>query len=179
MVSAVGHFSGGPRTAREWEEGVTAHQDLARHAADAGVTLAFEPLNRFETYFINTMEDGAAFATAVGHPAFGILYDSFHANIEAKDPIAAYNCAREHINHVHIAENDRGIPGEGHIDYAALFETLRDTKYDGWLTIEAFSQSLPELAAATRIWRPLYPDFQTLASQGYEFIRRSWSEAAQ
>jgi D-psicose/D-tagatose/L-ribulose 3-epimerase len=177
LVAAVGYFTGSSRTQEEWDRAVTAHQHLAQYAKDAGVILSFEPLNRFETYFANTMEDGAALAKAVDHSSFRILYDTFHANIEAKDPIAAYDLVRNHIGNVHIAENDRGIPGQGHIDFAALFRRLRETNYDGWLTIEAFSQSLPELAAATRIWRPLYEDFETLATEGYKFVSDGWAAA--
>jgi D-psicose/D-tagatose/L-ribulose 3-epimerase len=179
MAAAVGYFTGSSRTPEEWDRAVAAHKLLAQYASDAGVILSFEPLNRFETYFANTMEDGAALAFAVNHPSFRILYDTFHANIEAKDPVAAYDLVREHIGNVHIAENDRGIPGQGHIDFANLFRKLQATNYEGWMTVEAFSQSLPELAAATRIWRPLYKDFETLATESYKFVSEGWATANQ
>ena len=178
LVVAVGYFSGSSRTEGEWNRAVEAHKYLAEYAGNADIVLSFEPLNRFETYFINTMEDAAAFATAVNHPSFKILYDTFHANIEEKDPITAYDHVREHIGNIHFAENDRGIPGAGHIDFPAMCRKLRSTGYDDWLTIEAFSQGLPELAAATRIWRPLYKDFDTLAVQGFNYVEKCWADAA-
>ena len=177
MASAVGYFTGNPRTPEEWERAVRELKPLAEYAASAGVMLSFEPLNRFETYFVNTAEDGAALAQAVDHPSFRILYDTFHNNIESKDPIASLRQLRDFVGNIHIAENDRGIPGQGHIDFAAVFRELKSTGYDGWMTIEAFSQSLPELAAATRIWRPLYEDFETLATEGYKFVSDGWAAA--
>ena len=178
MASAVGYFSGSPRSSEEWERAVSELKVLSEYAGDAGVVLAFEPLNRFETYFVNTAEDGAALAKAVGHPSFRILYDTFHNNIESKDPISSLRHVNKFLGHIHIAENDRGIPGQGHIDFAAVFSELKSSGYDGWITIEAFSQSLPELAAATRIWRPLYEDFETLATEGYKYVSEGWATAS-
>ena len=106
-----------------------------------GVTLAIEPLNRFETYFLNTAADAAALCDQIGHPNVGILFDTFHANIEEKSIGQAYRTVGRHLKHVHTCENDRGTPGSGHVEWKEVFEALRDMRYDGWLTIESFGFS--------------------------------------
>ena len=120
------------------------------------LTLAIEPLNRFECYVLNTAAQAAAHVAAVDRPNFGYLYDTFHANIEERDPVGVIGATIGAISHVHISENDRGAPGSGHIDLAAAIRALQAAGYDGWLTVEAFGQALPDLAAATRVWRPLF-----------------------
>lgn len=166
MTAAVGYFTGSPPTEREFRYAVEGHRELAEFASSAGVLLAYEPLNRFETHFVNTMADAALLADAVNHDSFGILYDTFHANIEERDPIGALNSIGEHLFHVHISENDRGVPGSGHIDFKALVNALNRRGYNGWLTIEAFGQTLPALASATRVWRSLFKDFEELSADG-------------
>ena len=114
----------------------------------------------------------------VEHPAVQGMYDTFHANIEETDPIKAIRTIRRHMIHVHISENDRGIPGKGHIDWPATYRALRAAKYDGWLTIEAFGRSLPALAAATRVWRDFFPNPESVYRQGIKNIRKGWAQAA-
>ncbi len=170
-------FSGSGPTEAEKARAVEVHRQAAEIAAAAGVMLAIEPLNRFECYFLNTMADTRAHVQRVGHPSFGALYDTFHANIEEQDPIGAIGETADVIRHVHISENDRGTPGKGHIDFRATFKALRAAGYDGWLTIEAFGSALPALAAATRIWRDLFPSPEEVYRVGYETIRDGWAAA--
>jgi D-psicose/D-tagatose/L-ribulose 3-epimerase len=113
----------------------------------------------------------------VNHPSLGILYDTFHANIEEKDPPAALAAAGKHVIHFHISENDRGTPGKGHVQWRETFRELRKMKYDGWLTIEAFSRVLAELAAATRVWRDFFPSPSEVYEEGIKFVRAKWEEA--
>jgi D-psicose/D-tagatose/L-ribulose 3-epimerase len=110
----------------------------------------------------------------VNHPNFGTMYDSFHAHIEEKDPAAAIRTVAPVLAHVHISENDRGTPGTGQVNWNATFQTLREIKYDGWLTIEAFGRALPDLAAATRIWRDLFPSAEDVYTKGIAFIKSRW-----
>jgi len=177
FTSPVGQLVGRPRTEEEWKRGVEVMRAAAETAEAAGVKLALEALNRFETYFINTAADASRFAREVGHPNFAIMWDTFHANIEEEDIEKAMMDASEHIIHVHISENHRGIPGSGHIPFDTVFGCLRKMKYDGWLTIEAFGSALPELAAATCIWRELFRDSYDLAAKGLSLIREGWKEA--
>src|SRR5439155_1131123 len=101
----------------------------------------------------------------VGHPNCRIHLDTFHAHIEEKDPAAAIRRAGDRIAHVHVSENDRGVPGTGSVAWDATFRALRVIGYDGWLTVEAFGNFLPNLAAATKIWRPLFESEEQLATE--------------
>jgi D-psicose/D-tagatose/L-ribulose 3-epimerase len=142
------------------------------------VRIALEALNRFECYFLNTMEDLAQYLDEVDHPHITGMYDTFHANIEEADPIGVIGRTRRHISHVHISENNRGTPGRGHIDWAATYNALKKTKYDGWLTIEAFGRALPALAAATKVWRDFSPSLDTVYLEGIKNIKQGWAKAS-
>lgn len=171
--SALGVFSGQGPTADEWRWGVDSCRAVAEHAGQAGVMLAIEPLNRFETYLLNTHADAARFARDVNHANCRIMYDTFHAHIEEKDTLAAIQGAQDMLCHVHISENDRSTPGQGNIDWRKNFDGLRMIGYEGWLVVEAFGLALPELAAATKIWRRMYDSEWQLATDAYAFIREN------
>jgi D-psicose/D-tagatose/L-ribulose 3-epimerase len=171
MYSPVGYLTGVRRTADEWKYAVESWQALAPVAKDAGVEIGIEPLNRFETYFLNTAADGAKFCEAVGHPSIGLLFDTFHANIEEKTVGDALRSAAPHLKHLHTCENDRGTPGTGHVAWTEFFATLRSIGYDRWMTIESFGFSLGELSAAAAIWRDLAPTVDSIAFDGVKFLR--------
>jgi D-psicose/D-tagatose/L-ribulose 3-epimerase len=169
--SPLGVFTGNGPTEDELEHAAEVLRDAAGYAQAAGVRLAIEPLNRFECYALNTLEQGSSLRRRVGHPNFSFMYDSFHANIEERDPIAGIGSYAGEITHIHISENDRGIPGRGHIPWHAVFDAIKASGYDGWLTVEAFGRAVPELAAATRVWRDLFPDLPTLIRESIALIR--------
>ncbi len=171
--SALGEFSGCGPTADEWQWGVAALRDMAEFAGAAGVMLALEPLNRFETYLVNTPADGARLARDVDHPACRIMYDTFHAHIEEKNVDQAIRSAGDMIAHVHISENDRSTPGAGAVRWDETFDALRSINYDGWLMVEAFGLALPEIAAATKIWRRMFDSELQLARDALVFMRRA------
>jgi D-psicose/D-tagatose/L-ribulose 3-epimerase len=171
IYSPVGYLPGRRRNSDEWNRAVECYQSLADALARHDVTLAIEPLNRFETYFLNTAEDAAALCEAVGNPRVGVLFDTFHANIEEKDVPSAFRSLGRHLKHVHTCENDRGTPGTGHVDWTGVFSALREMKYDGWLTIESFGFALGELSAAASIWRDLAPTPESIAFDGIKFLR--------
>ncbi|ANK77360.1 MULTISPECIES: sugar phosphate isomerase/epimerase family protein [Ensifer] len=173
----IGFFTGRGASEDELKYGADAHHALAERAAANGMHLSLEPLNRFETYFLNTMEQARAYVDRVAHPAFKIMYDTFHANVEERRPEAAIRLIGQDIGVFHVSENDRGIPGRGHIEFGAMFTVLKELGYDGWLTLEAFGAGLPAIATATRVWRPLFPDFDTLFSESATFIRKTWAAA--
>jgi D-psicose/D-tagatose/L-ribulose 3-epimerase len=171
-------FSGDGPSDEELAHGVEVHQKAADIAAGSGLTLALEPLNRFECYVLNTMAATKDYVQRVNRPNFGALYDTFHANIEEKDPIGCISETIDVIKHVHISENDRGTPGKGHIDFATTMQALHASGYDGWLTIEAFGKSLPALAAATKVWRQFFESEEEVYTVGLETMKKAWAAAA-
>ncbi len=172
----LGVFSGDGPTDTELARCADVHRKVAGRARDAGLICALEPLNRFESYLLNTCEQSSAYLDRLGEQGFGILYDTFHANIEEKDPLAALETAwaKGHVNHVHISENDRGTPGKGHAKIRETIQSLKAKGYDGWMTIEAFGKALPELAAATRVWRDFFLNPEEVYTEGYRYIRDCW-----
>lgn len=177
MFQTLGVFSGNGPSEVELERAAGLLRRVAEEARQAGVTLAMEPLNRFECYMLNTLADAAALTDRVGQPNVGVLFDTFHANIEEKDPVGAIRRHGRVIRHVHCSANDRGVPGQDHVDWLGTFQALRATGYDGWLVIEAFGRALPGLATATKIWRDLFVDAQDVALQGVPFLRATWRRA--
>ena len=173
----LGTFSGEPPTAAERDGIVETHKAATEHAGKLGIKVAVEPLNRFECHALNTMADAAAVARRVGMPNYGVLYDTFHANIEEKDPIAAITGHLGMINHVHVSENDRGTPGKGHVPFAAVFRAFKAGGYEGWYVVEAFGRALPALAAATRVWRDFFPNREEVYRSGHDFLRDAWAKA--
>jgi D-psicose/D-tagatose/L-ribulose 3-epimerase len=177
FYSPVGFLPGRRRTVDEWSWAVECFQALGPVLEQHGVTLAIEPLNRFETYFLNTAEDAAALCDQVDHANVGILFDTFHANIEEKSIGQAYRTLGHHLKHVHTCENDRGIPGTGHVEWPDVFQALRDVGYDGWLTIESFGFSLAGLSAAAAIWRDMAPTPESIAFEGVAFLKKNMAPA--
>lgn len=169
--SALGLFTGQGPTEDEWKWGVESMTQVAEHAGSVGVTLGVECLNRFETYLLNTHADSARFAREVNHPNCKVMYDTFHANIEEKNIAQAIRDCADVLCHVHISENDRSTPGAGNIRWAENFDALQEVGYDGWLMIEAFGLALPELAAATKIWRRMFESEEQLARDGLAFMQ--------
>ncbi len=169
--SALGEFTGKGRTEEEWKWGQEILAKAADYAKANNVTLVVEYLNRFECYFLNCAEDASRFTREVGHSHLKMMYDTFHANIEEKNIGAAVKACADQMVHVHISENDRSTPGEGGINWDASFQALKDVKYDGWMMIEAFGLALPDLAAATRIWRRMFPTEEHLATKGLAFMK--------
>lgn len=171
LYAGLGVMTGRRRTEDEWKWAVEGLQFAAQHARTLGVTVCLEPLNRFETYFLNTLSDAARLICDVGESNVRIHFDTFHANIEEKHPADSLRAVAKQLGHVHISENDRGIPGTGHNEWKGIFKALREIGYDGWMTIESFAQPEPELAAAAAIWRDLAPSGDQLAGEGLRFIK--------
>ena len=176
--SAIGEFTGKGPTDDEFKWGVETMQKVADHAAQAGVTIAVEYLNRFENYFLTSVGQTVKFIQAIDHPSVRMMYDTFHANIEEKDLKAAIQAAAPWTVLVHISENDRSIPGTGHVHWDDSFDALKAAGYDGWMVVEAFGLALPNIVAATKIWRKMFPSEDQLASDSIAFmkahVRKRW-----
>ena len=175
LHSTIGHFSGNPPTAEEKGRARDFHREVGDIAAKRGVRVALEAINRFECYFANTMDDLCSYVASVGHPSIEAMYDTFHANLEEADPVGAFTRNAKHVIHVHISENNRGVPGRGHVPWAETYKAIRGSGYDGWLTIEAFGRSLPALGAATKIWRDLSETPEAVYREGFVNIRDGWA----
>jgi D-psicose/D-tagatose/L-ribulose 3-epimerase len=175
--SPLGVFTGQPPTEDEKKRGAEVMRFAAEEAKKSNVKLAIEYLNRFECYFLTTAAEAHAFVARVGHDNFKMMWDTFHANIEEKDSAKAINAVADSIVHVHVSENDRGTPGTGHVNFMETFKALHHARYDGWLVIEAFGRALPALAAATKVWRDLFPSPEEVFTKGLRYTRVMWEEA--
>jgi D-psicose/D-tagatose/L-ribulose 3-epimerase len=177
LYSPVGYLPGRRRTGDEWKWAVEGFQSVGETLAAHQVTFAIEPLNRFETYFLNTAADAAQLAKEIGHPNIGILFDTFHANIEEKNIAAGYTTVGPYLKHVHTCENDRGIPGSGHVEWKEVFQALRSLNSDGWLTIESFGFAIGDLSAAASIWRDIERTPESIAFDGVRFLKHQVAES--
>jgi D-psicose/D-tagatose/L-ribulose 3-epimerase len=174
--SPLAVFSGEPPTEDEKKRCVEVCQQSAEIAKQHKVTMCIEYLNRFECYFLTTAAQAKELVQRVNHPSFKSMYDTFHANIEEKNAAAAIKGLAPHFGHVHISESDRGTPGTGMVHWDETFKALREVKYDGWMVIEAFGRALPALAAATKVWRDLFPSPEDVYTKGLDFLKTKWSQ---
>jgi D-psicose/D-tagatose/L-ribulose 3-epimerase len=155
---------------------------VAEHAQSLGVRLALEPLNRYETSLVNTVDQALEIVERVDSPGLGVCLDTFHMNIEEKDPAAAVRAAGDRIAHVQACGTDRGTPGSDQFGWDAFCAALLDAGYDGPVCIESFTVDNASLARAASIWRPLAPSADALATDGLAFLSRTltaaWSDAS-
>jgi D-psicose/D-tagatose/L-ribulose 3-epimerase len=173
----LGVFSGNPPTDQERSGIVEVHKAVARYASKTNIALAVEPPSRFECYPLNNVADPAHIVNRVDEPNYGLRYDTFHANIEEKNPGGAILPHLRRIRRVHTSENDRGTPGRAHVPWASTFKALNDGGYDGWYVIEAFGRALPNIAEATRVWRDFFPSTEEVYQFGHDFLRAQWAQA--
>jgi len=171
LYTPVGEMTGTRRTADEWKWVVDSWQRLAESVHEADIEIGIEPLNRFETYFLNTVADAVRLCQEIDDPAIGILFDTFHANIEEKSVAGATRQAAPHLKHLHTCENDRGIPGSGHVDWDGFFKAVIDIAYDRWMTIESFGFSKGAMSAAAAIWRDLASTPEAIPFDGLAFLQ--------
>ncbi len=176
MYAAVGNtrMLDADGRAAQWARAVTSLKRAAAYAADHGVRLAIEPLNRFETDLVNTVDQGMGMIADVGASNVGLLLDTFHMNIEEKDLPAAIRRAAGHIVEFHACSSDRGTPGEDHLPWRAIAAALRDARYNGPIVIEAFTPEIKEIARAVSIWRPLAASQDALARDGLANLREAF-----
>lgn len=159
------------RAKRAAEAFATLDADLARH----DVTLGIEAINRFETDLVNTAAEAVALAADSGSAHVGVLLDTFHMNIEEKDVAAAIVSARDHLVHFHVSDNDRGVPGSGHVPWPDVRRGLADIGYDGWIVAEMFVVAGNPASADLNIWRDIEPDATRAAAQTVQFMRETFA----
>lgn len=156
---------------RDLELLVEALRPLAARAADAGVRLGLEPLNRFETSFVNVAAQAIEIVDRVASPGLGILLDTFHMNIEETSIGDAIRAAGDRVSHVHACENHRGAPGSGHVPWTEVADALRAIDYQGPVVIESFTGEVAGIARAAAVWRPVAASQDALAAEGGAFLR--------
>jgi D-psicose/D-tagatose/L-ribulose 3-epimerase len=164
--SALGVFTGKPPTKEELTWAKENLWDLAEYADSFGITLGLEYLNRFESYLVSSSDELLALVEDINHPACKIMFDTFHANIEEKNLGNAIRKLSKHLVHVQVSENDRSIVGKGNIDWEDVFKALKDIKYNGWLSVEAFSEKL----AVANIWRKMFDSEEQLMKESLKFL---------
>lgn len=157
----------------EWALVVANLKLLAKHAEARGVTICIEPLNRFETDFLNTCDQGLKLIKAVGSQAVKLHLDTFHMNIEEKDQAAAIRKAGKYLAHFHACGSDRGTPGGDHIDWKPIARALKDIGYKGDVVIESFTTDVKVIARAAAIWRKIEPKRNDIAIKGLAFLRKT------
>jgi D-psicose/D-tagatose/L-ribulose 3-epimerase len=156
---------------RQWDRAVASLRAAAEYAGNRGIKLAVEPLNRFETDLVNTVDQGLRLVEDIGASNVGLLLDTFHMNIEERDIPAAIARAAARIVEFHASSNDRGTPGKDHLPWPQIAEALLAAGYQGPVVIEAFTPEIREIAKAVSIWRPLAPSQDALAADGLKHLR--------
>jgi D-psicose/D-tagatose/L-ribulose 3-epimerase len=151
---------------------VTELKELAAYAHERGVVLCVEPLNRFETSFLNLASQAIEIVDRVDHPGCGLLLDTFHMNIEEQSVGDAIRSAGARLKHLHACENDRGAPGSGHIQWTEVVDACRAIDYRGPAVIESFTSAVKSIARAAAIWRSLAPTQDGLAQDGLKHLRK-------
>jgi D-psicose/D-tagatose/L-ribulose 3-epimerase len=173
IYGSWGYITGKPRTEQEWDWSVESMREAAEYAKSMGeVVLAVEPVNRFETHFINIAEDAVKYCKHVGTGNMKILLDAFHMIREEMSFTDAVNtCGKEYLGYVHVCENNRGIPGTGLVPWKEFFTALKYIGYNGYLSIESFDPGFEELNRLCAIWRQFAETGEELAIQGLKNLK--------
>lgn len=177
LYAPIGYLPEHRRTQDEWEWAVEAFQSIGDMLDSCNVTLSIEPVNRSETFFLRTAKEAASLCQAVGHPRIGVTIDTFHANIEERNIADAVSALGHHLKHLHASENDRGLLGNGHVDFPAILAALRKNGYDGYLMIEGFGYSPQEASGPGKLWADMSVSPEEIASRGAQFLQKLLSEA--
>jgi D-psicose/D-tagatose/L-ribulose 3-epimerase len=157
---------------KQWADVVKNLQELSAYAAERNLQLAIEPLNRYETDFINTCAQVLQLLDDIGNDAAGILLDTYHMNIEEKNSAAAIRAAGRKLYHFHACGCDRGTPGNDHIDWKGIVAALKEINYDRIAVIESFTTDVKVIAKAASIWRKFEPSQDDIAVKGLSFLRK-------
>jgi D-psicose/D-tagatose/L-ribulose 3-epimerase len=175
VYSAVGRADAVPpkQYRQQWKTVVKHLQNVCAHAARKGCKVCLEPLNRFETDFINTCDQGLIMIQDVGSPALRLHLDTFHMNIEEKDQAAAIRKAGKLLGHFHACGSDRGTPGNDHIDWEPIAAALKAVGYKWDVTIESFTTDVKVIARAAAIWRQIEPSRNDIAINGVKFLKKT------
>ncbi|HAX97809.1 MAG TPA: sugar phosphate isomerase/epimerase [Candidatus Atribacteria bacterium] len=173
VYAAWGYLSGKPRTQQEWDWSIASMKEIAQYAQEKSqIAVCVEPVNRFETHFLNIADDAVRYCQEVGYDNIKVHLDSFHMiREETSFREAVKTCGKKYLGYVHVCENNRGIPGTGLVPWKEFFLALKDINYTGPLVIESFDPSFEELNRQCAIWRKLADSGEELAVQGLKHLR--------
>ncbi len=175
VYSAVGRADAVPPAEykQQWKAVVSNLRVLCDYAESKGRQVCLEPLNRFETDFINTCDQALRMLSDVGSPALKLHLDTFHMNIEEKNQGEAIRKAGKRLGHFHACGSDRGTPGHDHIDWKPIAAALKAIKYKGDVVIESFTTDVKVIARAAAIWRRIEPTRDEIAVKGIRFLKKA------
>jgi D-psicose/D-tagatose/L-ribulose 3-epimerase len=171
VYAPIGYLPGRRRNDDEWKWAVECFQQLGDALEEHDMALNIEPVNRSETFFLNTVQETVVFCEAVGNERIGVLIDTFHANIEEKNQAVAVRTAGARLKHVHASENDRGLLGSGHVDFAGIVRALKEIEYDGYLMIEGFGYAKDEAHSLGALWGDVNVTPEMIAYEGAKYLR--------
>ncbi len=171
IYSAIGRKIEGMPDKFYWERAANGLKSVAIVARDHGVTLGIEPINRYETFLVNTCEQGIRLMQMIDEPNIAIHLDAYHMNIEESDFYNPTKKAAPHLCHYHLSESHRGIPGTGTVDWESIYKALAEAKYKGVVGLESFSETSEAMRAATCIWRKLAPSSDILLQKGMAYLK--------
>ncbi len=173
--SAVGRIGGAEPAEykKQWATVVRNLKTVCAYAQKKGKQLCIEPLNRFETDFINTAEQALKMVKDVGSPALKVHLDTFHMNIEEKCQGEAIRKVGRLLGHFHACGSDRGTPGNDHINWDCIAQGLKAARYNGDVVIESFTKDVKIIAKAAAIWRQIEPSREEIAIKGLRFLKRT------
>ncbi|MCD6318506.1 sugar phosphate isomerase/epimerase [Candidatus Aerophobetes bacterium] len=167
---------GRARNENEWLWAVEGLQEVAEYAKEKKVTLCLEVINRYETYFLNTAEEGIKLVKDINRDNVKLHLDTYHMNIEEKNFYTPIIKSKGYLGYMHCCENDRGVPGTGHVHWDEIFKGLAEIEYDGWLVIESFYGPVKQMPIASSVWRKFANSPDEIAIQGLKFIRKKMKE---
>jgi D-psicose/D-tagatose/L-ribulose 3-epimerase len=172
IYSPLGFFPEAPPTEEHWERAASALREVADHAADLGMTIGLEPVNRYETFLVNTCDQALKLRQMIDRENVAIHLDAYHMNIEEDDFYTPTVKAGPYLCHYHLSESHRGIPGKGVVNWGDIYRGLADSGYKGIVGLESFVQVSDAMRGATRVWRSLAPDSDTLVSEGLQYLKK-------
>jgi D-psicose/D-tagatose/L-ribulose 3-epimerase len=177
LYAPIGYLPEHRPTKDEWTWAVEAFQAIGDVLDSCCVTLSIEPVNRSETFFLRTASEARSLCQAIGHPRIGVTMDTFHANIEERNIAGAVRSLGHELKHLHASENDRGLLGNGHIDFRAIIAALREIGYKGYLMIEGFGYSPDEKSGPGALWADIAVSPEKIASRGAQFLNALLTDA--
>jgi D-psicose/D-tagatose/L-ribulose 3-epimerase len=177
LHQTLGVFSGNSATASELARLTAFHRRAGDLAASLGLTIAVEPMNRYEGHIFNRTDDLAKYLRDLDHPAIVAAFDTFHANIEDDDLVATLARNVASIGYVQVSSNHRGMLGTGHLPWHQIFSTLKRGGYDSWLTVHVPSRAVSSFAAGARVWRGPVEGRSEVCERSHAFVRQGWDAA--